>query len=122
MRIRSLEKYTSSIFYDYAPKIFTIFRNLNGISRDEYLKSLGIDSLRRFISGNGFKGMQTQGKSGSFFFTTSDQKFFVKTIPDREFDVAIAILPVLLGYLKDMISESGKSMTLLSQYIMVDYL
>ncbi len=60
-----------------------------GISNEEYIKSIGIDTLRNtffdklclMLSEN------SSGKSGSFFFHTYDTKFMVKTIHENEFKI-----------------------------------
>lgn len=103
-------------FTDYAPRIFEIIRRLNNISQEDYLKSLGIDSLGSIIKGqNFFKGLGSAGKSGSFFFTSADDRFFVKTIPQREFKVAVEILPVYLNFLNSTGNSSGLTETFISQ-------
>ena len=84
-----MDKYSHANFFDYAPKVFQVIRRYNHITNEEYLKSLGPESLSGLLSGAYFKGKKTAGKSGSFFFTTSDSKYFVKTVPDREFDIAV---------------------------------
>jgi 1-phosphatidylinositol-4-phosphate 5-kinase len=63
-----------------------------------------------------FKGLESAGKSGSFFFTTADNRFFVKTLPEREFVIAIEILCTYLNYLNSKCDETGKSKTLISMY------
>lgn len=103
----SLCKYRKSEFADYAPKVFSLIRNYNQISREEYLDSLGTHTLNSIISGNinSFKGLDSSGKSGSFFFTSFNNKFFVKTIPEREFRVALGILRDYLNYLDSCYKE-----------------
>lgn len=92
--LRSLNEYSKCEFFDYAPKVFAQIRKKKQIDDETYLTSLGIECLNSMVSGkmNFFKGLESSGKSGSFFFTTSDDKFFVKTIPEREFDAALMIL------------------------------
>lgn len=103
-------------FIDYAPRVFSLIRNLNNIQKDHYLHSLGTESLGNIIKGqNFFKGLKSAGKSGSFFFTSADDKYFVKTIPDREFDVAIEILDVYLNFLGNATDSSGVPKTLISK-------
>ena len=106
-------------FIDYAPRVFNLIRQFNHISKEQYLKSLGSECLSSVLAGNvhSFKGLPSDGKSGSFFFTTSDNKFFVKTIPEREFVVAVNILGTYLDFLNSKNDESGRSNTLISQYV-----
>lgn len=110
----SLDEFSCCEFIDYAPKIFGLIRSYNGISKDEYLESLGTSTLNRILSGNidSFKGLSSAGKSGSFFFSTFDNKYFVKTIPAREFDVAVEILREYMRFLNSCQVDSGVSNTL----------
>lgn len=64
---------------------------------------------------NSFKGLESAGKSGSFFFTTGDNKFFVKTIPEREFVIAVKILKTYLDFLNSKHDELGHTNTLISK-------
>ena len=112
-----MDKYERTEFIDYAPRVFTLIRNFNQISKKQYLKSLGSECLSSILSGNvnSFKGLQSAGKSGSFFFTTGDNRFFVKTIPEREFIVAVEILETFLDFLNSKNDESGKTQTLITK-------
>lgn len=64
---------------------------------------------------NAFKGLESAGKSGSFFFATGDNKFFVKTIPEREFVVAVETLKTYLDFLNSKNDERGDTNTLISK-------
>lgn len=88
-------------FVDYAPTIFHYIRKIHGIFPESYTKSLGPESLSKIITGNmgSFQGQDSSGKSGSFFFTSSDKKFLVKTLKLDEFDLLLSILPWYLKYL-----------------------
>jgi 1-phosphatidylinositol-4-phosphate 5-kinase len=59
-----------------------------GISPDEYLKSIGPENLIGNLLMGNISSLQEQsstGKSGSFFYYTSDQNFMLKTISSAEF-------------------------------------
>ncbi len=87
-------------FIDYSPHVFNSIRYLYGISPEDYIKSLGNENLTKLSSE--YKTMNQQsssGKSGSFFFYTSDNKYMVKTIPKREFDLFIKFMPKYFSYL-----------------------
>jgi 1-phosphatidylinositol-4-phosphate 5-kinase len=60
-----------------------------GISNEKYIKSIGIDTLRNtfFDKLSLMLSENSSGKSGSFFFHTSDGKYMVKTIHPSEFDI-----------------------------------
>jgi hypothetical protein len=89
---------------------------MNGIGKEDYLKSLGTESIGSLIKGeNFFKGLGSAGKSGSFFFTSADNRFFVKTIPDREFVVAVEILEVYLHFLNSRQDDNGRTQTFISK-------
>ena len=101
---------------DYAPRVFSVIRNLNNITEDDYLRSLGKDSLGSFLAGQkSFRSSVSSGKSGSFFFTSSDGNYFVKTLPDREFEVAKEILYYYLSFLNSKKQENGQTETLISK-------
>lgn len=97
----SLEKYKYVQFMDLAPTVFDYIRKFSGISPEEYLETLGPESLSKAITGNmeTFKGMGSSGKSGSFFFLSSDKKYLVKTIRMDEFQLMIDTLPKYFDYL-----------------------
>ena len=114
---RALEKYGRVEFIDYAPRVFALIRTFNQIPKEQYLKSLGTRSLSSILRGrvNSFKANISDGKSGSFFFATHDDKFFVKTLPTREFEVALTILKTYLNFLNSKNDERGQSKTLISK-------
>ena len=65
---------------DYAPKIFAYLRNLERINIDKMAES--------FLPKNNKKGIsESQGKSGSFFISTDDNQYMIKTLRVDEFDL-----------------------------------
>ena len=65
---------------EYAPKIFAYLRNLEDIDIDEMIES--------FLPHNNQKGIsKSQGKSGSFFISTDDNYYMVKTLRVDEFEL-----------------------------------
>ena len=65
---------------NYAPKIFAYLRNYEEINIDEMTES--------FLPKNNKKGIsESQGKSGSFFISTDDSQYMVKTLKVDEFDL-----------------------------------
>jgi len=97
----ALDKYKSAAFFDYAPAIFHYFRKISGIYPESYLESLGPQILSKVVSGKqaNFDGINSSGKSGSFFFKSADKKYYVKTIKSDEFDLIMDILPRYLEYI-----------------------
>lgn len=81
-------------FKDYAPFVFQSIRGMFGISHESYIKSIGFDTLHNTF----FDKLQlmlfenSSGKSGSFFFHTSDSKFMIKTVRKRDFKTLMSIL------------------------------
>jgi hypothetical protein len=69
---------------EYAPKIFKILRELDCLNIDEMIKSLRPSMNKLSIS-------KTQGKGGSFFITTDDNKFIMKTITSDELELVRGI-------------------------------
>ncbi len=65
---------------EYAPKIFAYLRNLEDIDIDGMTNS--------FLPKNNKQGIsESQGKSGSFFISTDDNQYMIKTLRVDEFDL-----------------------------------
>ncbi len=97
--IKSRNKYFDQTqacrFIDYAPKVFYNIRLMYGISSIDFLKSVGPEQvLENLIMGNltSLSELMSAGKSGSFFYYSSDSKYMLKTIPDREFKAFLKML------------------------------
>nr|BCL66210.1 1-phosphatidylinositol-4-phosphate 5-kinase [Volvox reticuliferus] len=70
---------------DYAPITFRRLRESFGVDASTYMLSLCSDhSLRHLIS---------PGKSGSVFFLSQDERFFLKTMSRAEMSVFLSLLP-----------------------------
>jgi 1-phosphatidylinositol-4-phosphate 5-kinase len=70
-------------FYDYAPYVFNEIRKLKNITNEEYLQSLGLETmLSSILKGdlNSLSELTSSGKSGSFFYYTVDGKLLKKII------------------------------------------
>ncbi len=82
-------------FYDYAPAVFDTIRKMYGIRNDEYLRSIGPETmLNNLIMGNlkTLSELTSSGKSGSFFYYSADGKYTLKTISRHEFHFLKRIL------------------------------
>jgi len=89
---------------------------LQNISKEQYLQSLGPESISSIISGKNFmRGITSKGKSGSFFFTCADERFFVKTIPKREFETALHTLDLYVNYLNSGFDPEAENKTFICQ-------
>ena len=76
----SQSDYLDVTVIEYAPKIFAYLRNLEQINIDEMAES--------FLPKNNKQGIsESQGKSGSFFISTDDNQYMVKTLRVDEFDL-----------------------------------
>ena len=65
---------------EYAPKIFAHLRQLENIDNDDMIES--------FLPKNNKQGIsESQGKSGSFFISTDDNYYMVKTLRVDEFEL-----------------------------------
>ena len=65
---------------EYAPKMFAFLRNFENINLDEMVES--------FLPKNNKQGIsESQGKSGSFFISTDDNYYMVKTLRSDEFEL-----------------------------------
>lgn len=93
-----LEKDKILTIEEYSPSVFHFFRALVGIQVCDFTQSLGITSFfGNFLLGNFslYSQHNSAGKSGSSFFTTWDERFLLKSIPEREAQSLRRILPIL---------------------------
>ena len=76
----TLSHYLNINVIEYAPKIFAYLRNLEEINLEKMANS--------FLPKNNKKGIsKSQGKSGSFFISTDDNQYMVKTLRVDEFEL-----------------------------------
>ncbi len=90
-------------FVDYAPFVFRKLRELVGISDEDYVNSIGpANMLSNLILGSltSLSQLGSEGKSGSFFYFTSDTRFMVKTISKSEHLLLRSILKDYYRYLE----------------------
>ena len=80
---------------EYAPKCFSYLRSLEEIYMDQMINS--------FLPKNNRRGIEkSQGKSGSFFISTDDNKFMIKTLKADEFElIRHTFLKKYMEYLAD---------------------
>ena len=72
--------YLSIKVINYAPKSFAYLRQIEKINIDEMIES--------FLPKNNRKGLKrSQGKSGSFFISTDDNKYMIKSLKSDEIDL-----------------------------------
>ena len=92
----SVEKsdYLNVKVIDYAPKCFSFLRRLEKIDIDEMIES--------FLPKNNTQGIKkSQGKSGSFFISTDDNKYMIKTLKPDELELLKhAFLKEYVNYIK----------------------
>lgn len=82
-------------FFDYAPQIFAAIRKSSGIKKAEYSKSLGPEHILGMMFNANFQTLTelcSSGKSGSFFYYTTDGKYMLKTIRKDEFKIMKGML------------------------------
>lgn len=83
-------------FVDYAPFVFSKLREFFGIDNESYVHSIGPGNMLSNLmlgSLSSLAELGSEGKSGSFFYFTSDGKYMVKTIRKDEHKLIRAILP-----------------------------
>lgn len=85
-------------FVDYAPAQFTELRLMVGITPILYAQSFH-DKANG--TATGMDETLTAGRSGSFFYYTSDRQYLVKTLPTTELDVMVELLPAYHSYLSE---------------------
>eukprot|EP00359_Climacostomum_virens_P004817 CAMPEP_0204908598 /NCGR_PEP_ID=MMETSP1397-20131031/7518_1 /ASSEMBLY_ACC=CAM_ASM_000891 /TAXON_ID=49980 /ORGANISM="Climacostomum Climacostomum virens, Strain Stock W-24" /LENGTH=698 /DNA_ID=CAMNT_0052078177 /DNA_START=144 /DNA_END=2240 /DNA_ORIENTATION=+ len=75
-------------FRDYAPSVFERIRRLYGVTTEQYIKSLGVETLMRSLTIGEFSSLislVSTGKSGSFFYYSDDGKYMLKTMTRSEY-------------------------------------
>ncbi|KAI3800729.1 hypothetical protein L1987_28823 [Smallanthus sonchifolius] len=79
-------------FKDYCPSVFRTLRSLFNVDTMDYMLSIcGSEALRELSS---------PGKSGSFFYMTSDDKYMIKTMKKAEVKVLRRMLPAYFEHVK----------------------
>ncbi|KAK7336462.1 hypothetical protein VNO77_17004 [Canavalia gladiata] len=78
---------------DYCPVVFRTLRKLFKVDPADYMLSIcGSEALRELSS---------PGKSGSFFYLTSDDRFMIKTMKKAEVKVLLRMLPAYYNHFRD---------------------
>jgi hypothetical protein len=62
---------------------------IHGLTNDLLIKSLDPSINRKMV----FKAGEGSGKSGSFFFSTHDNRFMIKTMKEGEVSIFLKFLP-----------------------------
>ncbi len=90
-------------FTDFCPYVFENIRREFGISDESYLESIGIKTFQNafFDKLSLMLSESSSGKSGSFFFHSSDGQFMIKTIKKPEFYLLMKTLPNYYNYIKN---------------------
>lgn len=84
--------------------MFQRIRRLSEITDEDYLESLGPDSILNLIWSNDYRSLYelcSSGQSGSLFYYTEDQRFMIKTIHPDEFHKFKAILQPYYEHLNE---------------------
>ncbi|KAK4783056.1 hypothetical protein SAY86_007430 [Trapa natans] len=78
---------------DYCPVVFRTLRQLFKVDAGDYMISL---------CGNGaLRELSSPGKSGSFFYLTSDDRYMIKTVRKTEVKVLIRMLPSYYNHMRN---------------------
>lgn len=88
-------------FKDYCPSVFLRIRRLYGISNESYLDSLGVIKLMNSLFKGEFSsliGLVSAGKSGCFFYHSSDGQYMLKTMTRKDYLFLKKILPAYYGH------------------------
>ena len=83
-------------FYDFAPRAFHVLRTTWNISPRDYITSCGPGKiLSNLIIGSltAISRMQSEGKSGDFFYRTGDSRYMMKTISQKEYQTFREMIP-----------------------------
>ena len=101
---KKTDKIKDFLFFDYAPLVFQRIRRISEISDDDYLRSLGPDSILNCVWNNNYQSLYelcSSGKSGSLFYYTEDLKYMLKTISRNEFKKLKAILKSYYNHIQN---------------------
>jgi 1-phosphatidylinositol-4-phosphate 5-kinase len=88
---------------EFAPDVFSFLRQKDGYSNKTLELSLDPDNNKEKV----FKAGESQGKSGSFFFFSQDQKFIIKTMTDSDFN---AFMRLFRSYFRHVCSPKTRSL------------
>ncbi|CAM8920348.1 unnamed protein product [Rhodiola kirilowii] len=77
---------------DYCPLVFRTLRKLFKVDPADYMLSICGDGALRELS--------SPGKSGSFFYLTSDDKYMIKTMKKAEVKVLLRMLPAYFSHVR----------------------
>ena len=90
----SSKDYINVNIIEYAPTCFSFLRKLEDINIDDMIKS--------FLPNNNKEGMKkSAGKSGSFFISTDDQQYMIKTLKKDEYElIRNSFLKEYINYIK----------------------
>ena len=81
---------------------FKKIMELDGIKDEQITESLSFKENKNQL----FKAGQGAGKSGSFFFFSSDRKFVIKTISNKEKNVLLSLLDDLISHYEETDNQS----------------
>jgi hypothetical protein len=87
---------------EYAPDVFSFLRQKDGFENEDLALSLNPESNKDKV----FKAGESQGKSGSFFFFSDDQRFIIKTMTDSDFN---AFMRLFRSYFRHICSQKKNS-------------
>lgn len=85
------------VIKEYAGGIFRYLREIDGIKQESVIKSLNPEVNLKAIQNAG----ESQGKSGSFFFFSYDNKFIIKTMNTGELETFKAMFEDYFLYLTE---------------------
>lgn len=92
----------SGRFKSYAPRVFRAVRRLCGVNDEAYALALGPDGVLRVLLAGRMASMtslRTEGKSGSFFYSSADGRYLIKTISRAELLFLRRMLPAYVDHL-----------------------
>ena len=100
------EKNQDALMIEYCPRIFKELRTLDDISNKEiekYVISLFSSFDPKLNRSNMERIKESEGKSGSFFFFSHDQKFLIKTLTSSELNTFLGEFAV--SYYEHMVNS-----------------
>ena len=101
---QKFDKKNKFLLFEYAPHVFDNLREIIGLTSIEFLRSIGPENIQGNLllgSLHSLTELASAGKSGSLFYLTPDNKFFIKTISFDEFETFLSVLKEYYNYLSN---------------------
>jgi hypothetical protein len=101
---KTFDKKEKFLLFEYAPHVFDNMREKMGVTAQQFHRSVGPENILGNLLLGSLQSMTelaSAGKSGSLFYLTPDNRFFIKTISEDEFDLSLKSLKPYYEFLSE---------------------